>query len=909
VVILPEQPTRLAAVAITLGGEWPNSCRPNASSISVVGNDIYFDVIQDYPAAWNCFSVIVGWSRTESVGPLALGTYTVYARLVETPPWPTTPYEQVGAFEVMAVTYYVEAGDGNDLNNGLTPETAFATIQKGIDTAQNGDTVLVYPGVYTEEVDFLGKAITVQSIDEPAVLRAPGSFAVWFYHEEDANSVLKNFIIEDSFAGLVFIGSSPTVRNVTVVATTGGAWAMEGANPDISNSIFWDNWVDLSDCEARYSRYGESDGSDGSTDADPCFADPCSGDYHLLSWCGRYSAEQDIWVVDKVTSPCIDAGDPNHDPGNEPMPDGGRINMGAYGGTTQASMSGCAISGCWLLYQFDETDGNTAYDSSGYEHHGSVDGPNEGPNWDPNDGRFDGCLVFNNDTAVVVPRDLLRGIDCRITVAVWLKDAYRAGSNNWVFDTGAGDFRAQAAVVEDSSQEVLWRAGNDTNDVLRWDLDGIDPSTLEEWHHWAFVKDEIEGYMEIYFDGEPVASADVVDDTLSNVRNTPFNVGAGTYNNNDFVGRMDDFRVFSSLPDMPCLFRGGCWPIENECAWRPVPSDGSVDVAPDVELQWKPGDSVVEHRVFFGASWQDVNSMTDPCAVKSVGDESYDPGPLEPNATYYWRIDEVNEPNVWKCQVWSFTVANFLVVDDFESYDETTNSVYYTWEDGLINLSGSFVDLAIDPCEPVHGGNQSMLFIYDNSIKWDWDHYWSEAKLPFDSPQDWTEAGVKALTLYFYGDPGNDVNDTEQLYVGLTGSLAEVRYTDDAGRDMNDLKLQEWTEWNIPISDFNSPQVVDPCAVTALLIGFGDRDNTSAQGGMGVVFFDDIRLYPPRCFLPGPYADLSGDCVVDYKDLKIMADEWLCSGGCAADLYLDDKVDFKDFAVLVDSWLASSLWP
>jgi hypothetical protein len=71
----------------------------------------------------------------------------------------------------------------------------------------------------------------------------------------------------------------------------------------------------------------------------PLFVDPDNGDYHLQSKRGRYWPEHDIWVLDNVTSPCIDGGDPATDPSNEPMPNGARINMGAYGGTRYASMS------------------------------------------------------------------------------------------------------------------------------------------------------------------------------------------------------------------------------------------------------------------------------------------------------------------------------------------------------------------------------------------------------------------------------------------------------------------------------------------------------------------------------------------------------------------------------------------
>ena len=91
-------------------------------------------------------------------------------------------------------------------------------------------------------------------------------------------------------------------------------------------------------------------------DADPCFVDPgywdpngtpddpnddfwVEGDYHLKSQAGRWDANSQSWVIDDVTSPCIDTGDPNSPVGDEPFPNGGRINMGAYGGTAEASKS------------------------------------------------------------------------------------------------------------------------------------------------------------------------------------------------------------------------------------------------------------------------------------------------------------------------------------------------------------------------------------------------------------------------------------------------------------------------------------------------------------------------------------------------------------------------------------------
>ncbi len=244
--------------------------------------------------------------------------------------------------DVVGGTIYVDAINGNDNNNGSMPHSAFATIGKGIDTAADGDIVLVYPGLYLEEINFMGKTITVQGVViSPAGVPAlwnPGDFAVSFYYGEGPGSILKNFIIKDSFMGVFIADCSPTISNLTIVGNKYGIEAYADSEPDISNIILWDNTDgDLFGCQARYScveRGGEGDITD-----DPLFVDPNNGDYHIRSERGRYWPEHDIWVLDKVTSPCVDGGDPHTDTLNELIPHGGRINIGAYGGTVEASLS------------------------------------------------------------------------------------------------------------------------------------------------------------------------------------------------------------------------------------------------------------------------------------------------------------------------------------------------------------------------------------------------------------------------------------------------------------------------------------------------------------------------------------------------------------------------------------------
>jgi hypothetical protein len=208
-----------------------------------------------------------------------------------------------------------------------------------------------------------------------------------------ASPILRNCLIVQNHAHLdgggihCFSGavgqSEPNVVNCTISDNTadrggGGISCENDSQLKAVNSIIWGNsssyahqaylrpggaLLALSYCDVQGGKTGvEILGSGtltwgpGNIDADPCFASPgywdpngtpddpnddfwVEGDYHLKSQGGRWDPAARVWVMDNVTSPCIDAGDPNSPIGEEPFPNGGRINMGAYGGTVEASKS------------------------------------------------------------------------------------------------------------------------------------------------------------------------------------------------------------------------------------------------------------------------------------------------------------------------------------------------------------------------------------------------------------------------------------------------------------------------------------------------------------------------------------------------------------------------------------------
>ena len=135
-------------------------------------------------------------------------------------------------------------------------------------------------------------------------------------------------------------------RNKASHSGAGGVYCDSLSSAKISNCIIWGN----SDFElygslvVAYSNVQGGWPGVGNIDEYPLFAefeddDDVTNDYHLKSQAGRWDANEERWTIDDVTSPCIDAGDPMSPIGDEPFPNGGIINMGAYGGTTEASKS------------------------------------------------------------------------------------------------------------------------------------------------------------------------------------------------------------------------------------------------------------------------------------------------------------------------------------------------------------------------------------------------------------------------------------------------------------------------------------------------------------------------------------------------------------------------------------------
>jgi hypothetical protein len=211
---------------------------------------------------------------------------------------------------------------------------------------------------------YMGGAIASFQGDQPVITRNTivdngadyyGAGIALFYTEATiANNVIARNYANVVGGGIANVASSPSIQNNTIFYNRPSALYLESALMDylgnvqpasITNNILWKNEIHMAEdaspeeFEIRFNDVQGGWNGEGNIDKDPLFANADADDYHLKSQAGRWDPVGKTWLVDTVTSPCIDAGDPASAFAKEPVPNGQRVNMGADGGTEQASKS------------------------------------------------------------------------------------------------------------------------------------------------------------------------------------------------------------------------------------------------------------------------------------------------------------------------------------------------------------------------------------------------------------------------------------------------------------------------------------------------------------------------------------------------------------------------------------------
>ena len=262
---------------------------------------------------------------------------------------------------------------------------------------------------------------------------------------------------------------------------------------------------------------------------------------------------------------------------------------------------------------------------------------------------------------------------------------------------------------------------------------------------------------------------------------------------------------------------------DGPAAVNPSPAIGATDLPVNVTLSWLEAEFATGRELWIGKAG--AMEKVDPAPTGMT----YTTGPLEFGHTYEWRVDQVGASGVVTGHTWTFTTADYLTVDDFESYG-TDADIQAAWPH---NIEGfDYILLAADGA-----GDKSMRFYYQNQ----YEPYFTEATRTFDVPQDWTRLGVETLSLSFAGE----VENAEQrMYLKVEDAAGNSITVEHPFTHAN--QSRRWFDWTVALSEIASGGV-DLTQVSKLTIGVGDGTiSGQADEDLDSIFIDDIRLYPAR---------------------------------------------------------------
>jgi len=416
---------------------------------------------------------------------------------------------------------------------------------------------------------------------------------VTFQQEEDPSCILSGLVLTgglaDTGSAIACIGASPTIRNCLIVGNrstdpagaiiycgqsrsvfenctiadnyageNGAALYSANCNLIVANSILWGNLPGQvlvesgNDPMVLYTDVQGSYPGIGNIDSDPLFACPgywadphdpelasaapdapdaiwIQGDYHLLSEIGCWDPSGSAWIENERSSPCVDAGDPDAPWAAEPQPHGANINMGAYGGTGQASYSlrAMPVTAHW---PFDESVGATAYDAVG-DKHGTV----HGAAW--TDGVLGGALAFDGvDDYVDCGNDPALAPDL-FTIALWINAQALSGSRSILRKAGGDNYRDYDFKLF-AGRNPTFSFGDGAQSVVLHSNSVIPPN---EWTHITLTRDDTEAAMHV--NGAQLMRKTY--DIPLPATDHKLIIGGGSLQ--PYQGRIDDVQIYNSV--------------------------------------------------------------------------------------------------------------------------------------------------------------------------------------------------------------------------------------------------------------------------------------------------------------------------------------------------------------------------
>ncbi|MCG8376136.1 MAG: hypothetical protein MI702_06605, partial [Chlorobiales bacterium] len=327
-------------------------------------------------------------------------------------------------------------------------------------------------------------------------------------------------------------------------------------------------------------------------------------------------------------------------------------------------------------------------------------------------------------------------------------------------------------------------------------------------------------------------------------------------------GRVDDWRLYAkalSADELAEVMRGEPW-----LAWNPQPGNGVVtDVERASMLSWSAGDGAVAHNVFVALDADTLRNAddTDTTGVYrgQYTETAYALEGVQADITYYWRIDEVQaDGSVRKGNPWKFTTAAYLIIDNFNDYSgESGMEVYLSWIDGYADpaLGGSYTghadppyvekSISSSPSLPLYYNNDGATFTHEDGTTS--TPTFSEVKhLLEGNERNWTRHSVETLSISYHGVEAGTEDDTtgnipDRFYVAIEDGSGKVAVFDHPDNP-NAVTRAAWEPaFVIALADI-AALGVDLTDVASITFGVGQPGGPA--GGVGVLYIDDVLLYP-----------------------------------------------------------------
>jgi hypothetical protein len=261
-------------------------------------------------------------------------------------------------------------------------------------------------------------------------------------------------------------------------------------------------------------------------------------------------------------------------------------------------------------------------------------------------------------------------------------------------------------------------------------------------------------------------------------------------------------------------------------AMLPSPANGATGISMHPILSWVEAGYVTSRQVWFGTPGNLV------LVTPAVTGKTFDPGLLEPGKTYQWRVDEVGPRGIAITgHTWQFTTGQTLLVEDFESYAGNAQMTA-AWVD---NIPGAGFDYTFVDTGTVYQGTRAMRLEYQNQF----DPFLTEATRTFDTPQDWTVAGVDMFSFTFRGKRDNVEQPMYVRVEDAAGKRATITHPATYA-----VQSEPWRSWDVALSEV-SKAGVDLKTVKKLTIGVGngtDSGQAKATNDVDVLYVDSIRL-------------------------------------------------------------------